>query len=242
MNWERINQVRRFFRTSWLKSIYLNFTMLPFKQAIKLPIIVTKYTYFYSLSGKIHLTSPAKFGMIRMGYFGEDVITPKDARTLLQIEGEMNIAENVHFGCGVVIRIEPQATFEIETNVRISNRTKVICYDNISIGHDTRIAWECQIIDTTFHYMRNMETGSVSTLTTPVRIGAHNWIGNRVNVMKGANLPDYTIVAAGSLCNKKYDFPEYSLIAGAPAKLIKTGIYRCLDEEECEIKKNLGKI
>lgn len=216
--------------------------MLPFSQAIKLPIIVSKYTYFYSLSGKINLKSPVQFGMIRFGYFGEDVITPKDARSLLQIEGKMNISSNVHFGCGVIIRIEPNACLDIETNVRISNRTKIICYDKISIGHDSRIAWECQIIDTTFHYMRNMETGKASTLTTPIHIGSHNWVGNRVNIMKGAYLPNYTIVAAGSLCNKKYDFPEYSLIAGAPAKLIKTGIYRCLDDEETEIKRELGLI
>ena len=61
--------------------------MLPFRQAIKMPIVVSRYTYFYSLSGKIELKSPSRFGMIRFGYFGEDVITPKDTRTLLQIEG-----------------------------------------------------------------------------------------------------------------------------------------------------------
>lgn len=236
MNWELINKFRRFARTSWLKSLYLNFAMLPFRQAIKLPIIVSRYTYFYSLPGRIELTSPPRFGMIRFGYFGEDVITPKDTRTLLQIEGVMRLAENVHFGNGVVIRIEPNASFEVETNVRISNRTKIICYDNVKICHDTRIAWECQIIDTTFHYMRNMNDNSVTELTKPIVIGAHNWIGNRCNIMKGAVIPNYTIVAAGSLCNKHYDFPQYSLIAGLPAKLIKTGIYRCLDREEAEIK------
>lgn len=239
MNWELINKIRRFARTSWLKSLYLNFAMLSFKQAIKLPIIISRYTYFYSLPGHIELTSPARFGMIRFGYFGEDVITPKDARTLLQIEGTMQLAENVHFGCGVVIRVEPNATLDIETNVRISNRTKIICYDNIKICHDTRIAWENQIIDTTFHYMRNMNDNSVPELTQPIIVGAHNWIGNRCNIMKGAVIPDYTIVAAGSLCNKHYDFPQYSLIAGTPAKLIKTGIYRCLDKEEEEIKDSL---
>ena len=239
MNWELINKLRRFVRTSWLKSLYLNFTMLPFRQAIKLPIVISKYTYFYSLSGRIELTSTPHFGMIRFGYFGEDVITPKDARTLLQIEGIMKLASNVHFGCGVVIRVEPNAVLDIETNVRISNRTKIICYDNIKICHDTRIAWECQLIDTTFHYMRNMNDNYVTELTRPVIVGAHNWIGNRCNIMKGAVIPNYTIVAAGSLCNKHYDFPQYSLIAGVPAKLIKTGIYRCLDKEEAEIKASL---
>ena len=96
-----------------------------------------------------------------------------------------------------------------------------------------------QILDTTFHFMRSIADGSVSELTKPIVIGAHNWIGNRSNIMKGCILPDYTIVAAGSLCNKHYDFPQYSLIAGTPCKLIKTGIYRCLDDEERVIKNSL---
>jgi acetyltransferase-like isoleucine patch superfamily enzyme len=86
-----------------------------------------------------------------------------------------------------------------------------------------------------------MEDGSITSLTAPIRIGSNNWIGNRCSIMKGATLPSYTIVAANSLCNKKYDFPEYSLIAGSPAKLIKTGIYRCLDKEEDEIKAEIAK-
>lgn len=237
--WDLINKIRRFFRTSWVKSLYFNFLMLPFRQAIHLPIILTRYTYFYSLPGKIVLKEKPRFGMIRMGYLGEDHITPKDTRTLLQIEGVWETEGNVHFGCGVILRIEKDATFVTEHNVRISNRSKIICYDSIHIGPDTRIAWDCQLIDTSFHYMRNIDDRSIIPLTAPVKIGAHNWIGNRCNIMKGAVLPDYTIVASGSLCNKKYDIPEYSLMAGSPSKLIKTGIYRCLDEEEREIKAKL---
>lgn len=241
MNWDRINKFRRFVRISWLKSIYLNFSMLPFRQAWHLPIIVGRNIYFYSLSGKIELTDKATFGMIRWGFFGEDVIVPKVARTLLQVEGTLRLASNVHFGSGLVIRVEPEAVLSIGNNVRIGNQVKIICYDSITINHDSRIAWESQIIDTTFHYMRNMADNSVTSLTKPVVIGAHNWIGNRSNIMKGAVLPDYTIVAAGSLCNKPYDFPQYSLVAGSPCKLIKTGIYRCLDKEEREIKAALKK-
>lgn len=241
MNWDLINKLRRLGRTSLCKTIFFNFSMLPFKHALHLPFLLSRYTYFYSLPGKVVLKSTPSFGMIRLGYFGEDNITPKDARTLLQIEGIWETEGNVHLGCGIVMRIEKNARLTTEHNVRISNRTKIICYDNIHIGHDTRIAWECQLIDTTFHYMRNMEDQSVTTLTSPVRIGVHNWIGNRCSIMKGAILPNYTIVAAGSLCNKKYDIPEYSLMAGSPSKLIKTGIYRCLDEEEHEINALYGK-
>lgn len=69
MNWKIVNFVRRFIRIGWIKTIYLNFSLLPFKRAIKLPIVATKYTYIYALSGKLEITAPIRFGMIRIGFF-----------------------------------------------------------------------------------------------------------------------------------------------------------------------------
>lgn len=241
MSWSKINQLRRIFRTSIIKTIFFNFKMLPFKQAIRLPVLLTCNTYFYSLRGKLELLDAPRFGMIRMGYFGEDTIHPRTNKSIIQIDGIMRLANNVHFGNGMTIRILPDAILEIQNNVKISNRTKIICYDRIKIGHDSRIAWECQIIDTSFHFIKNVNDGTISTLCSPITIGAHNWIGNRVTIMKGVQTPDYTIAGACSLLNKKYDIPRYSLIAGSPAKFIKTGIYRCLDAEESEIKANISK-
>jgi hypothetical protein len=40
------------------KSIYVNFRLLPFIQAIKLPIIVSRKTLLSSLSGKVTLDKP----------------------------------------------------------------------------------------------------------------------------------------------------------------------------------------
>lgn len=241
MNWFRINQIRRLLRTSIVKTLFFNFKTLPFKQAIKLPILLTRNTYFYSLNGRVELLSPPHFGMIRFGYFGEDTVHPKSNVSILQIDGLIKLAENVHFGNGMTIRVTKDAVLKIENNVKINNRTKIICYDSITIHHDTRIAWESQLMDTSLHYIRNIEDNTVSSLNSPVSIGAHNWIGNRVTIMKGTRTPDYTIVGAGSLVNKKYDIPENSLLVGTPAKLVKTGIYRCLDDEEAQIKNTITK-
>lgn len=237
MSWNRINQLRRIFRTSIIKSVYLNFKTLPFRQAIKLPILVTSNTYFYSVSGKIKLEVDAHFGMVRFGYFGEDTVYPYSVKTILQLDGTLILNKDVHFGNGMTIRVLPKAILKIGGNVKISNKTKIICYDYIWIKDNTRIAWECQVLDTSFHYIRDIQTKTVSNITSPIVIGAHNWIGNRVTIMKGVETPDYTIAGACSLLNKKYQIPEYSLIAGSPAKLIKTGIYRCLDDEEAMIRK-----
>ncbi|WP_454048098.1 acyltransferase [Chryseobacterium sp. Marseille-Q8038] len=53
-----------------------------------------------------------------------------------------------------------------------------------------------------------------------VQIGDHSWIGANVVVMPGVQLGNFCVVAANSFVNKS--FPDYSMIGGNPAKLIKT--------------------
>lgn len=212
--------------------------MLPFKHAIRLPILLTSRTYFYSLSGKIELISFPRFGMIRFGYFGEDTICPSSVKTLLQIDGLMRLSRDVHFGNGLTIRVIKGAVLEIEENVKLNNLTKIICYDNIKIGGETRFAWECQIMDTSFHYIKNLQNNSIAQLNLPVEIGRHNWIANRVTIMKGVKLPDYTIVGSCSLVVKPNTEVE-TILGGVPAKILKNGVSYCLENEENQIKKML---
>ena len=241
MNWDLVNKIRRFFRTSWIKSLYFNLSMLPFRQAIRMPIILTRQTFFYSLSGKIVLKDKPRFAMVRIGYLAEDIVAPKEARNLLQIEGMWELYDGVQLGVGTLLRIEKDAVLITEKNVRIGARVKIICYEKIHIGYNSSITWECQIIDTTFHYMRNLADNSLVLLTSPISIGDNTWVCNRSSVMKGASVPAHTIIASEGLCNKKYDIPEYSLIGGMPAKMIKTGICRCSFKEEDEIRARLYK-
>lgn len=66
--WNKINSLRRIFRISLIKTLFINFYKLPFRQAIKLPIIVGRNIYFYDLSGEILLN-----GNIRLGFIIQDI-------------------------------------------------------------------------------------------------------------------------------------------------------------------------
>ena len=226
INWNIINIIRRFFRIGWIKTFYLNFALLPFKKAIKLPIVATKYTYVYSLSGKLEITAPIRFGMIRIGFLGEDVVVPKNSRALIQLEGKLTCGDNVRLGCGVILRVESAAELILENNVRIGSKSRIIAYDSIKIGKNTGVSWECQIMDSNMHDITELSTGKIIKQSKAVEIGSNNWVGTRVNIMKGCKTPDFTIISSTSLCNKVYDIPQYSIIAGSPAKLIKTGYKR----------------
>jgi len=54
----------------------------------------------------------------------------------------------------------------------------------------------------------------------PVRIGANSFLGYRTAVMPGVTLGAHCVVGANSVVTRS--FPSYSMIAGSPAKLIRT--------------------
>lgn len=53
-----------------------------------------------------------------------------------------------------------------------------------------------------------------------IHIGAHSFLGYRASIMPGVTLGEHCIVGAHSVLTKS--FPAYSMVAGVPARLIKT--------------------
>ena len=59
----------------------------------------------------------------------------------------------------------------------------------------------------------------------PVIIGDHVWIGASVIIMPNVRIGNFCVIGAGSFVNRS--FPDYSIIGGTPAKII-----RKLSDEE----------
>ena len=53
----------------------------------------------------------------------------------------------------------------------------------------------------------------------PVRIGDKAWLGLRVIILKGVEIGEGAVVAAGSVVTK--DVPSWTIAAGNPAKVIR---------------------
>ncbi len=53
-----------------------------------------------------------------------------------------------------------------------------------------------------------------------VSLGDHCWIGNNVTIMPNVSIGKYSVIAVNSFVNNS--FPDYSIIGGSPAKLIRT--------------------
>jgi len=114
--------------------------------------------------------------------------------------------------------IEIGAGTTIEPNTQISS----IEGCSIIIGEDCMFSSNIAITSGDSHSIIDME-GKRINFSKDIFIGDHVWVGNRVMIMKDTNIPSHTIIGAGSLVNKKFEF-QYTALAGIPAKVIKENV------------------
>lgn len=98
------------------------------------------------------------------------------------------------------------------------------CFDSVTIGHHVVISERVVLRDSDNHAIAvdGNEAGNETRVTAPIVIGDHVWIGINVIVLKGVTIGEGAVVAAGSVANK--DVPPHCLVAGVPAKVIKTNV------------------
>ena len=92
--------------------------------------------------------------------------------------------------------------------------------ERIQIGSDVMISQAVTIRDTDHRYDRiDIPMSQQGIVTAAVTIGDDVWIGHGATILKGVTIGKGAIVAAGAVVNK--DVPDYAIVGGVPAKLIK---------------------
>ncbi len=228
------------FKCNLYKTLYLNFKMLPFKKAVKLPIWIYGKMTFRSLNGIIIIEGKTYPGMIRVGRT-DRYVTTNVPQSIWTINGTLKFKGKVNIYQGNYILVSKTGYCEIGTNgTLIGSDIKIFCFNRIVIGDNVRITWENQIYDTSFHYIEQLDNNNeISSLPKAVIIEDNCWIGNRSTITKGTHLPSYSIVASNSLVNKDFSsVGSCSLFAGTPAKF-KMKCKRVLDkniEKDLDLK------
>lgn len=220
------------------QSIYFNFHYLPFKQAIKLPIIFCTLSQFWSLKGKVIIDSQyIRFGMIRLGLFNAAINNEKGF-VWANEGGTVIFHGSFSAGTGSVLKIsQPHAVLEIGADVHNASALKIDCNYRITIHERTSFGWGVVVLDSSFHRLKKADGSWVSRGFDAVELWNDSWISSYCVVLPGSEFPPYSVLAMGSIINQKYAKEEQGLYAGKPAVFKRAGVHRdmsdnCISYEE----------
>lgn len=214
--------------TNWFNpflTLYFNLRSFPFRQAIYFPIFVYGHPRIYGLSGKMKIEgNKVKTGMIRFNMVMPGAPCNNSVNSEIFNEGTIIFHGKGEIGTGTKIRVAFNAELNIGHNFKITDMCNIGCLKKITIGDESWIVHRCQIFDSNYHYIENMNNHSIPFMAKEVVIGERCWICNSSSIMPGVIIPNNTIIASNSLVTKDYrSIPEYSIIGGVPAKLISNG-------------------
>ena len=123
-------------------------------------------------------------------------------------------------GRGSLIWILEGGTISFGGGGYTAGNNLIIAKESVVIGSNCQIAFGVTISDHDFH--KTYTNGIQNNETLPVKIGDGVWIGMNATILKGVSVGDGAIIAAGSVVTK--DIPSHSMVAGVPAKVIKTDV------------------
>ena len=176
---------------------------------------------------KLSIISAIIRGMLFRVLHKKNIIHPRICRGGVKIYRESHIhivkgstievGKSVSFYQNVEINMQGAgAKVKIGDNTFINRRSKIFCKDMVHIGSRCAISWDVTIMDNDFHYI------GANGNSKPVYIGDDVWIGCHSLILKGVNIGDGAVIAAGSIVTK--DVPPNSIVGGNSAKVIKTDV------------------
>ena len=97
----------------------------------------------------------------------------------------------------------------------ISAAESVVLEDNVRVGSFS------SIIDSDHSLVRGEPNFLKNPLvTTPIRIGRGSWVGERVAILRGADIGEHCIIGSNSVVKGR--IPDNSIAVGAPARVVGT--------------------
>lgn len=143
---------------------------------------------------------------------------------------------HIYIGEGVVIR--PGARLEalvldpggrlpalrIGNNTGLEQNVHIVCHHRVTIGNDVSITANCAIVDTTHPFddvPRDVKVGSlIQNDDAFVEIGDGTFLGFGTVVLPNVRIGKGCVIGANSVVTR--DVPDYSVAAGAPARVLRS--------------------
>ena len=209
-----MGKIQKFFETSVLKTIHFNLHYFGLK-GMRFPVLVSRNYSLTSLNGTVSLNK-LKTGCIRLGYSSVGIFDRRFDRGIWQCSGEVAFEGEASFGQGSKIIVGVNGRLRVGAGFRNTAKGEFVCHEEMYLGSDSLVSWDTLFMDTDTHQIDNKPTSA------PVVLGDNVWVGFRCLVLKGAVVPDGSVLAAGTTVTRSLA-PERALFGGLN-KLLRTEI------------------
>lgn len=185
-----------------------------------------------SIKGKsnhVHISCKPKQYKIRIQGSNNEIVLPENcdiSNLVIDISGDNNrliCHEKVRIYGPCRIIMQGNATLILGENCGVRGVEFNVANGLISVGKLCMFSYGIIIRNHDSHKV--LKTGGANEVINPsanITIGEHVWICQNASILKGCNIGDNSIVAYGAIATK--GCPTNSILAGNPAKVVKTGI------------------
>ncbi len=207
---------------SYIYSLFFCLRYLPFREAIKIPIMVHPdgLKVGKMRRGQIVFSSPVHRAMVVMGFTGSEGRDTRKSLLTIHEGGKLTLGSGVTFTRGTQMVING-GEVKIGNGFFCNADCFFTCNDSITIGEHCLFGWNIDLNTTDGHKV-NID-GEWRNPTGAISMGDHVWVCSDSHISKNVTIANGCVVAQRSLVNKSCLTPN-TLIGGMPAREIRHNI------------------
>lgn len=174
-------------------------------------VLVARNVKIINLGGSVVVNDHSR-GNIQIGFYQVGTEDRRYNRFIWNNNGNVIFQGNAKLGSGTKISNSGELIFG--RNFVITSNSTIIGTKKIVFGDDCLVSWECLFMDSDFHKIYDIYDVKMEKQLNPnkpIVISNNVWFGCRVTVLKGTEVKEGVVVAAGSVLHKKYE-SEYAII------------------------------
>jgi acetyltransferase-like isoleucine patch superfamily enzyme len=223
MDFKRLFQELRYI----LPTLYFNFHYLPFRQAVRLPIVLYK-PHLVKCKGRVVL-SPVdgriRHGMVQMGFYITKVY-PNSGVMWENNGGTVVFRGSVIMGNDTYLSFGESTTADFGDDFRSSAAMKIVSTKGIAFGAHDRVGWGCLFLDSNMHPLYDMEKKENLPDGGPIAIGEYNWFAADCKIMHSVTTPERCIFGMGTTVTRGCVKKPYCVMGGSPVRVLRENVMR----------------